>query len=221
MKVFTNDQAIREAITRFGDQICEELNVKKVSIVESDSPAFFTIEACIRPVTIKFEFGSKAGQVMAALDKLPREKKGELAKRNEPFTLTLASGESVSLVPLEHFELRAKGKDGWAVVEYLGTYVGIDARITDPLKKEGLAREVVRHVQNARKEAGLEMEDRIVLYLHTESKELHEAIEAHKEYICRETLAVQLVTQPLGEGAYQATVKVDGQPLTIELRKIS
>ena len=52
-------------------------------------------------------------------------------------------------------------------------------------------------------------------------EELREAIEAHKEYICRETLAANWATQPLGEGAYRATVKVDGQPLTIELRKIS
>jgi hypothetical protein len=78
----------------------------------------------------------------------------------------------------------------------------------------------VRHVQNARKEADLEMEDRIILYLQTESKELREAIEAHKGYICRETLAVKWATQPLGEGTHRTTVKVDGQPLTIELRKI-
>jgi isoleucyl-tRNA synthetase len=221
MKVFSDDQFIKKAVARFGEQICDELNVKKVSVVESDSPAFFTIEACIRPETIKFEFGSKAGQVIAALDKLPREKKGELANLNEPFNLTLASGESVSLVPLEHFELKAKGREGWAVVEYLGSYIGIDYRITEYLKKEGLAREVVRHVQNARKDAALEMEDRIMIYLHTESKELREAIETHKDYICRETLAVKWATEPLGEGAYRAAVKVDGQPLTIELRKIS
>jgi isoleucyl-tRNA synthetase len=220
MRVFTDDQSVREAVTRFGDQICEELNVKKVSIVEKDSPAFFSIEASIRPETIKFEFGSKAGQVIAALDKLPREKKGELANLNAPYDLTLFSGESVSLVPLEHFQLRAKGIENWAVVDHLGTYVGIDARITEALKKEGLAREFVRHVQNARKDAGLEMENRIELYLSTESKELREAIEAHKEYICRETLAVKWATQPLGEGAHLAIVKVDGQPLTVELSKI-
>jgi hypothetical protein len=64
------------------------------------------------------------------------------------------------------------------------------------------------------------MEDRIVLYLHTETAELRQAIETHMDYICRETLATQFTTQPLGEGAHRVTVKVDGQPLTIELRKI-
>jgi isoleucyl-tRNA synthetase len=219
MRVRSDDQDVRRAIERFGDQICEELNVKKVSLVGKESQ-FFTIEAYVSPEQVKWRFGPKAGQVIAALDKFPREKKGELANLNEPFNLTLPLGESVSLVPMEYFELRAKGVDGWAVVEHLGTFVGIDTRITDALKKEGLAREAVRHVQNARKDAGLEMEDRIILYLHTESKELREAIETHKEYICRETLAVKWATLPLGEGAHRSTVKIDGQPLTIELRKI-
>jgi isoleucyl-tRNA synthetase len=84
-----------------------------------------------------------------------------------------------------------------------------------------MAREVVRHVQNARREAGLEMEDRIVLYLHTESAALRQAIETHKAYIMSETLATECATKPLGGEAYRVEVKVDGQPLTIELRKVA
>jgi isoleucyl-tRNA synthetase len=62
-----------------------------------------------------------------------------------------------------------------------GTIVAIDTRITVELRKAGLAREVVRHIQQTRKDAGLEMEDRIVLYYHTDSTELREAIKAHLE----------------------------------------
>ena len=82
-----------------------------------------------------------------------------------------------------------------------------------------MAREVVRHVQQARKDAGLQMEDRIVLYLHTDAEKLQRAIEEHREYIASETLVARWATKPLGEGAYHAEVKVDGLPLTIELRK--
>jgi isoleucyl-tRNA synthetase len=221
MKVVPDSEADKAAIARFSDQICEELNIKAVALADEKSLPFF-VEACLKPDQIKWTFGPKAGQVIAALNKLSRELKGELANRTVPFTLTLASGESEILQdPREYFDLRRRGLDGWEVVNHFGTVVGVDTRLTDALKKEGLAREVVRHVQNARKEAGLEMEDRIVLYLYTESKELREAIEAHKEYICRETLAVKWATQPVGEGAYRTTVKVDGQQLIIELRKIS
>jgi isoleucyl-tRNA synthetase len=83
-----------------------------------------------------------------------------------------------------------------------------------------MAREVVRHVQELRKKAGLEMSDRIVLSLQTKSVALAQAIETHREYICNETLAVRLTNEPLaGNGVHRAEVKVDGQTLMIELRK--
>jgi len=82
-----------------------------------------------------------------------------------------------------------------------------------------MAREVVRHVQDLRKTAGLEMQDRIVLSLQTDFPGLAKAIKAHQDYICRETLAVEFTTKPLGKGAARVEVKIEGQPLTIELRK--
>jgi hypothetical protein len=70
-----------------------------------------------------------------------------------------------------------------------------------------------------RKDANLQMEDRIVLYLHTESATLRQAIETHRAYIANETLTVQWATAPLGDGAATANVKIEGQALTIQLRK--
>jgi isoleucyl-tRNA synthetase len=218
MKVVPDSEADKAAIARFSDQICEELNIKNISITDG---AFFTIEPYLRPERVKFDFGSNAGQVIAKFNSFPKDKIRELANQKEPLVLTLDSGKQLSLEPNQYFELKAKGPDGWAVVENLGTIVAVDFRVTPGLKKEGRAREVVRHVQNARKEADLEMEDRIELYLDTPSQELHQAIEAHRSYIMSETLAVKRATQPLGGDSYRTTVKVDGQPLTIELRKIS
>jgi isoleucyl-tRNA synthetase len=83
-----------------------------------------------------------------------------------------------------------------------------------------MAREIVRYVQDLRKKAGLEMEDRIVLYLGTSSPKLLLAIEKHKQYVADETLTAQWSTQPLGEGAHRATVKIEGQELIIELKKV-
>jgi isoleucyl-tRNA synthetase len=82
-----------------------------------------------------------------------------------------------------------------------------------------MAREVIRYVQNCRKDAGLEMEDRIVLYLHTDDAELAKAIAEHRDYIAAETLVAQWSDQPTGDGAYRAEVKVDGKTLIIGLRK--
>src|SRR5262249_47624136 len=112
-----------------------------------------------------------------------------------------------------------KAPEGWAGVADHDTQVLIDARITPELRREGMARDVIRQVQQLRKDANLEMEDRIVLYLHTESAELRQAIEAHRDYIAGETLTVQWSAAPLGAGAATANGKVEGQALTIQLRK--
>jgi hypothetical protein len=65
------------------------------------------------------------------------------------------------------------------------------------------------------------MEDRITLHLATDSDALRQAIQAHQAYICNETLATQWATQSLDGDAHTSQVKVDGQPLTIQLRKVA
>ena len=93
----------------------------------------------------------------------------------------------------------------------------LDTEITPELKIEGLSREVVRFVQNARKEAGLDVDDRIELTLETNSKELKMAIDTHKDHICAETLTTRLNDS---DGFDQSSEhKIDGHTLTISLKK--
>jgi len=99
----------------------------------------------------------------------------------------------------------------------VGKELALDTKLTDDLKREGLMREVVRHVQSARKAAGLNVDDRIALVLETEDKELREAIDEHNETISAETLADALHAE--GKREYHATVKVEGVELTIALEK--
>ena len=123
-------------------------------------------------------------------------------------------------VTREDFFVSFKGQEGWIGVVDKDTQVAIDTRLTPELIQEGLAREVIRHVQDSRKKAGLEVEDRIVLYLATDDAELAGAIAKHQAYIMNETLAAQWATAPLaGDGVFRADVKVDGRPLRIELQK--
>src|SRR5205085_12036072 len=134
-------------------------------------------------------------------------------------TLDLPSGP----VTLEHadFFKQAKAPEGWTGVADGGTQVALDVRLTESLAQEGMAREVVRHIQELRKTAKLQLEDRIVLHLSTSSKPLLEAIGAFKAYIMSETLATGWSEQPLGQGAASVDVKVDGQPLHVELKTAS
>ena len=111
-----------------------------------------------------------------------------------------------------------KAHDGYVGTAFRSTQVALDTRITPELAREGMARDVIRQVQDLRKNAGLEMEDRIALCLATESTELQKAIDAHRDYIAAETLTKEWVAAPFDP--HSAKVKIDGQALTISLRKV-
>ena len=97
-----------------------------------------------------------------------------------------------------------------------GTELGLDLVISSELKREGLSREVIRHIQNARKQAGLNVDDRIVLSLVSRGDELRAAIDEYGDVITAETLASRLSSETY---SYQATVEVDGSELTLSLQK--
>lgn len=98
----------------------------------------------------------------------------------------------------------------------LGAEFALDLKLTPELRREGLMREVVRHVQNARKQAGLNVDDRIALSLVTEDKDLQKAIEEYHDTIASETLAETVDGK---EYSYSAEVKVEGAQLTVSLQK--
>jgi isoleucyl-tRNA synthetase len=99
-----------------------------------------------------------------------------------------------------------------------GDSIAIDEHVTPELKREGLMREVIRFVQNARKDAGLNVDDRIVLGLTTSDDILSKAVEEHAAIIESETLAQKLV--PVFDDGYAATVKIEGTELQISLKKL-
>ncbi len=96
--------------------------------------------------------------------------------------------------------------------------ITMNFEITPALKREGLMREVVRQVQNARKQAGLNVDDRINLCLEATNKELIQAIEEHKNVIKQETLASKLSSEA-GEHAFSSEVKIEDALLTVSLSK--
>ena len=117
-------------------------------------------------------------------------------------------GEHVDFEPILMDELNVKSVAA-------GEEVMIDETITPELKREGLMREVIRHVQSARKQAGLNVDDRIVLNLETDNEELRSAISEHADTIMAETLA-----EKFGDTSENTqAVKVEGATLTITLQK--
>ena len=92
--------------------------------------------------------------------------------------------------------------------------------LSDELRREGLARELIRVVQDARKAAGLDVSDRIALGASTENGDVRAALGFHRDLIAGETLAVELVDRPLDGEAFRQEAKIDGQPVEVTLRKV-
>jgi len=106
----------------------------------------------------------------------------------------------VELLP-EEVLVEARAKEGMSVVEEDGYIVALDIHITEELKDEGLARELVHRIQNLRKRAGFEVTDRIVLSYQAPSR-LRRALERFREYVMAETLCVELrESEPEGEAS--------------------
>lgn len=136
--------------------------------------------------------------------------KAQLKVRQPLASITVPSlGEHIDFEPILMDELNVKAVK-------IGKEVMIDETITPELKREGLMREVIRFVQNARKDAGLNVDDRIHLSLQTTNDELQTAIKEHSETIAAETLASKLAEVKDG---FTANVKVEGSSLTITLKK--
>ncbi|MGH2905948.1 MAG: isoleucine--tRNA ligase [Solirubrobacterales bacterium] len=208
--------AEREAISRFEPLILDELNVKSVRYVtDADELARFELKPNFKAL------GPRLGKNMPlakdAIAALDGAAAAENLKNGEPVRLGIGGDEilltaddvQVVLAPLDGYQLERDG----------GHAVALDLTITDELKREGLAREVVHAVQNARKDAGLAVEDRIDLRIGGDET-LLEAAREHRDYVSGETLATSLDVG--GAGADDgATASVDGHDLWITVTKSS
>jgi isoleucyl-tRNA synthetase len=214
LKVQPADERERRAALRFADQIRDELNLKRVTLHDPGAGSLLRPEVKLNPRTAGPKYGANLRTVEARVAALDPQHLADLVDAGTftgaDFPEGLESGDLV---------FTWRGPEGWAGLRDRRTQLALDIRITEELTLEGLARDVNRHVQEARKAAGLQMDDRIILYLGTEAPTLAKAIKTHKTYLCTETLATQWATQPLEGDCYEAKVKVDGQPLTIQLRK--
>jgi isoleucyl-tRNA synthetase len=132
-----------------------------------------------------------------------------------PVTVTV-DGDALALEAGD-VEVRAEKREGYEV-EHEGPYgVALDVEVTPELRAEGLAREVVRAVQDARKEAGLDIADRIALSLEA-GGELAGAIAAHEAWILGEVLATERLTEPPTVG-FAKVADIEGETLAIGVVK--
>jgi isoleucyl-tRNA synthetase len=162
------------------------------------------------------QFGSRFPQLRAALAQADPAKVAATVRAGLPLTLNMA-GEPVDLSP-ETILVSTEPLPGLAVAADKYITVGIDATLTPELKSEGLAREVVRRVQEMRKNAGFNIEDRITTCYQAHGL-LAEVFIKWGDYIASETLTTALLDAAPMEGGYVEEHKLEGETLVLALKQ--
>ena len=208
------NEAAAKAVQGNKGQILEELNVKTLELVARDAEL---VSYRIKPNLPRI--GKRLGKLIPAV-------RDALAKADTPAIAAAVAGD-------RGFELEAGGQtlhfdaedviiettaaEGYACTEESGYLAGLDTRLDDELLTEGLARELVRTVQEARKQAGLEVDDRITLRVWG-SPGVEEALAKHRDLLTSETLATAWGEEDFA-GSFSCEHRLDEQRWTIALAR--
>lgn len=181
--------------------ILSEVNVKELELLDASNTVF------VKSIKPNFKtIGPKYGKQMKAIATLVAEfDQGDIAgvELNAGWKGEVM-GDTIELDLLD-FEIRAEDIPGWLVASEGGLTVALDNTITEELRWEGIARELVNRIQNLRKDKGLEVTDRIQLTLES-TAEIQSAIAQNQEYVCNEVLATEITF---------GTVSVDAQVIDL------
>ncbi len=202
----------RSSLEPLLDIVAEELNVKRIVFAES-AETFGRWRAKPDFKVLGPKLGPRVKEVAAALARDDGTLAASLA-RGESVTVDLADGP-VELTPSD-VDLAQEVREGWGVASEGGVTVALDLELTEELRREGIARELVRLVQDARKAADLDVSDRIDLGV-ASGGSVAQALAAHRDEIAAETLAVSVSDHVL-QGGHRQTAEIDGEPVTVSVR---
>ncbi|MEE4285904.1 MAG: isoleucine--tRNA ligase, partial [Mariniphaga sp.] len=196
----------REQFEAVKDIILTEVNVKEVEFL-TDTEGI--IKKKIKPnfKTLGPKYGKLMKQIAGAIVKFDQHKIEELENEGR---VEIDAGDQKIAITKDDVEILTEDIPGWTVATEGQMTIALDIDITEELKQEGYAREFINKIQNLRKESGFEVTDRIKLIIEKHS-EINEAVFNFKNYICAQTLAVdlQLVEELTDEKAKEVEIDKD------------
>jgi isoleucyl-tRNA synthetase len=208
------DDAAARALEEHKDQILEELNVKAIEFIARDAGL---VSYRIKPNLPRI--GRRYGKLIPAIARALQNAEGsEIAgavARSENVSLRVDDQEIV-LDP-EDVLIETSSAAGYACAEDSGYLTAFDTTLDEDLRREGIARELIRTVQDARKLAGLDVSDRIVLGV-SGSSAVGEALERFRDYLMSETLAVDWMTGQ-SDPLFRDRRSLDEHDWTIEISR--
>jgi len=205
------DDSFRQQVERVQHLICSELNIKEIEFLAPDN------DILVKRIKPNFKtLGPRYGKIMKAISN-----EIQAFSQQQINTLEAAGkcqltieGQPVEIL-LSDVEIATQDIPGWVVANDGSLTVALDITVSDELKAEGIARELVNRIQNIRKE-GFDVTDRITIDL--QSGIWDEAVKQHMEYICAETLCTRLTLLPAVEDGTTIEI-IEGTPANIAVKK--
>ena len=206
-----------EPLQVLAQDLLEEVNVKRFRVIE-DETEVVDLRLNLLPDKLGPKFGERFPFIKAAVEQLDPAATARELQEHGALRITV-DGQTYTILA-DELEVERLPREGYTIAaedEYL---VALRTEITPELKMEGLARELVRHIQEMRKEADLDLTDRIVTYCEG-GEAVKDVLQIHGDYIKRETLSLELVEgEPERAGVDQVkTLKLNGHLVKLGIRK--
>jgi isoleucyl-tRNA synthetase len=182
------DESQRAEIEAISELVKAEVNVKEIILLD-DASGILVKQIKPNFKTLGPRFGNDIGLISKSINDFSQEQINQLER--EGSLLLVIAGNSLTL-SLEDVEISSQDIDGWLVANSNGITVALDITISEELKEEGIARELVNRIQNIRKDSGFEVTDKIKVHLQ-KNFELEKAVKANEAYIKSETLTQTMV----------------------------
>ena len=207
------DDTQKADIEAVANLIMSEVNVKGIKFVGNDEGV---LVKRIKPDFKKL--GPKYGKIMKAVAQaLTTMAQADIAKFEQTGSVTLDINGEQAVVETADVEIISEDIPGWLVTNEGNITVALDITITDDLRKEGIARELINRIQNVRKSKDFNLTDRIVVKI-APDEHVNEAVEQFKDYIAKQVLAVAIDVEPVeGDGVIE--VDMDDYKLNITVDK--
>jgi isoleucyl-tRNA synthetase len=201
-----------EALDRLSPQLLDELNIKTIEVVDDESGL---VDYEVKPNLPRLgpRFGRQVGEIAKLLSEMDPRVLVDAVQKNEA---VFAGGHD--LKP-EDLLVTEKERAGFAVVRDAGYTVAADTALTPQLEDEGLVRELTHRIQTLRRDAGLEIADRIVTY-YSGDNAVRRVMRNYADYVSAETLSTELQDAPAPADSYSETQNVDGRKVTLAVRRV-
>lgn len=209
--IFSKSDSMKNYVDRNSDQITEELNIKSVKITDNIEE-IVTFEVKPNFQSLRGKFGAELKEVLTLIS----------STSIDEILLKIQSGQSVLLgekfdIAPDDLIINEIPAEGFSTNSDNLITIGIDIRLTEELIREGIIRDLVRQIQNLRKEVGLKVEDRIQVSIEADET-INSALDSYGTYLLNEVLGVNLLKNS-SKSEHILKIKINGIPVTIGITK--